>query len=97
MTQLKSKVELDDITAECARSFDFEFDGFSTFDVPKLEAPQDFQIGLIGGSSTGSVDFEDHIAGVELDHIFTLALCGQRPQAQAEALQLISRVVGRPI
>jgi hypothetical protein len=52
---------------------------------------------VIGGSSTGSADFEDHIAGVELDHIFTLALCGQRQQAQSEALQLISRVVGRPI
>ena len=52
---------------------------------------------VAGGPSTGSLDFEDHIAGVELDHIFTLALCGQRSQAQAEALQLISRVVGRPI
>jgi len=52
---------------------------------------------VIGGSSTGSVDLDDHITGTELDHIFTLALCGQRTQAQAEALQLISRVVGRPI
>lgn len=52
---------------------------------------------VMGGPSTGSLDFEDHIASVELDHIFTLALCGQRTQAQAEALQLISRVVGRPI
>jgi len=49
--QLKSQVELDDVTLECARSFDFQFDGSSTFDVPTLEAPQDFQIGLIVGPS----------------------------------------------
>jgi len=49
--QLKSTVELDDITIECAKSFDFEFDGNSTFDVPMLKAPPEFQIGLIVGSS----------------------------------------------
>ena len=49
--QLKSTVELDDITIECAKSFDFEFDGNSTFDVPVLKAPLEFQIGLIVGPS----------------------------------------------
>ncbi len=49
--KLESKVELDDITVECAKAFDFEFDGHSTFDVPTLNAPSDFQIGLIVGPS----------------------------------------------
>ena len=52
----------------------------------------------VHGTAVGSSPFEDeNITGTELDHIFTLALCGQRTQAQYEALQLISRVVGRPI
>jgi hypothetical protein len=52
----------------------------------------------VHGTAVGSSPFDDeHISGTELDHIFTLALCGQRQQAQSEALQLISRVVGRPI
>jgi len=49
--QLKSSVELDPITIECAKAFDFEFDGNSTFDVPTLNAPSNFQIGLIVGPS----------------------------------------------
>ena len=49
--QLKSTVELDQITVECAKAFDFEFDGNSTFDVPQLNAPEQFQIGLIVGPS----------------------------------------------
>jgi hypothetical protein len=49
--KLQSTVELDDITVECAKAFDFEFDGNSTFDVPTLNAPPNFQIGLIVGPS----------------------------------------------
>jgi len=49
--KLQSTVELDDITVECAKAFDFEFDGNSTFDVPSLNAPPNFQIGLIVGPS----------------------------------------------
>jgi len=51
MNQLQSTVELDSITVECAKAFDFEFDGNSTFDVPQLNAPSQFQIGLIVGPS----------------------------------------------
>jgi ABC-type ATPase with predicted acetyltransferase domain len=51
MKQLLSKVQLDEITIECAKAFDFEFNGQSTFDVPNLNAPSNFQIGLIVGPS----------------------------------------------
>ena len=49
--QLKSQVELDDLTLECVKPFDFEFDGTSTFDVPFFDPPKQFQIGLIVGPS----------------------------------------------
>ena len=31
----------------------------------------------------------------DLDHIYTLAVCGQREVAQQEALQLIGKAIGR--
>ena len=51
MTTLQSQVQMDEITSECAKTFDFEFDGKSTFNVPSLNAPDDFSIGLIVGPS----------------------------------------------
>lgn len=51
---------------------------------------------VIGGSSTtNSVD--EQITATELDHIFTLSVCGQKDEARSEALNMIGRVIGRPI
>ena len=45
-------VETDKITKELGRSFDYEFDGESFFDVPKLpKLPQKFGIDLIVGQT----------------------------------------------
>lgn len=33
----------------------------------------------------------------DLNHIYTLALCGQLKVAQIEALQLVSQAIGRPL
>jgi ABC-type lipoprotein export system ATPase subunit/GNAT superfamily N-acetyltransferase len=45
-------IETDQITTELSQSFDYKFDGFSQFEVPKLpELPADFGIGLIVGPS----------------------------------------------
>jgi ABC-type ATPase with predicted acetyltransferase domain len=45
------QVELDPITLELAKAFDYEFNGLSTFELPKFIPPKDFKIGLIVGNS----------------------------------------------
>lgn len=44
-------VEVDSIVTDCANAFDYSFDGISTFDVPKFQAPEKYNIGLIVGAS----------------------------------------------
>jgi len=51
MKTLISTVEQDEITKECSKSFDFQFDGSTKFQVPFFEKPENFQIGLIVGAS----------------------------------------------
>jgi hypothetical protein len=52
-------------------------------------------------SATSATVTEDGSTNVldpdDLDHIYTLALCGQREAAQHEALQLVSEAIGRPL
>ena len=33
----------------------------------------------------------------ELNHIFTLAVCGQQSEARSEALEMVSKAIGRPL
>lgn len=50
--KLKTKVKPTDIDRDVAKSFDYDFDGTTTFDVPQMpEISRDFGIGLIVGSS----------------------------------------------
>ena len=51
MKLLKSVVEQDEITKQCSQSFDYDFNGETTFEIPSIEFPNDFQIGLIVGAS----------------------------------------------
>ena len=48
---MKTFVQQDDITKEIATNFDYEFDGWTTFEPPKFILPNDFGIGLIVGPS----------------------------------------------
>lgn len=49
---MRCKVEVDDIVSELSNSFDYEFDGTSTFTPPEMPpVPDCFGIGLIVGSS----------------------------------------------
>ena len=51
-----------------------------------------------GGNAVAAVaDDEGFISTDDLDHIYTLALCGQREAAQQEALQLVGKAIGRPL
>ena len=51
-----------------------------------------------GNCLVASVDGEEgFISAEDLDHIYTLALCGQREAAQQEALQLIGKAIGRTL
>jgi ABC-type ATPase involved in cell division len=51
---LKSKVEMDKALKFITDKFDLDTDGTSSFEVPKLEAPSNFSLGLIvGASGTG--------------------------------------------
>jgi ABC-type lipoprotein export system ATPase subunit/GNAT superfamily N-acetyltransferase len=88
--QLKSTVELDDITIECAKSFDFEFDGNSTFDVPVLKAPLEFQIGLIvgpsgSGKSTLLAQFGDER---QIDWVANKSICSHFNSAEEAMTRL---------
>lgn len=88
--QLKSTVELDDITIECAKSFDFEFDGNSTFDVPVLKAPPEFQIGLIvgpsgSGKSTLLAQFGDER---QIDWVVNKSICSHFNSAEEAMTRL---------
>jgi ABC-type lipoprotein export system ATPase subunit/GNAT superfamily N-acetyltransferase len=88
--QLKSTVELDDITIECAKSFDFEFDGNSTFDVPILKAPPEFQIGLIvgpsgSGKSTLLAQFGDER---QIDWVANKSICSHFNSAEEAMTRL---------
>lgn len=49
------------------------------------------------GSSSDNIDLDASITGNELDHIYTLSLCGQRQAAIDEGLQLLSRAIGRQL
>ena len=51
MTILKTKVQMDDITARISSASDFAWNGENTFEVPKFDMPKDFGIGLIVGPS----------------------------------------------
>ena len=52
MNTLNSTVEVDDLTLELVKPFDYTFDGNSSFTPPNFEYPQEsFGIGLIIGSS----------------------------------------------
>jgi hypothetical protein len=33
----------------------------------------------------------------DLNHIFTLAVCGQQNEARSEALEMVSKAIGRPL
>jgi len=48
---LTVKVAIDDMVKAVSTAFDYEFTGISTFKVPHLEVPNDYQIGLIVGPS----------------------------------------------
>ena len=49
---LKSTVELTDIDLEIYKNFDLDFDGESSFEVPRIAGiPDDFNIGVVCGSS----------------------------------------------
>ena len=48
---LTSTIEQDEITKKLSQSFDYEFDGSVSFEVPKIDVPDQFQIGLIVGPS----------------------------------------------
>lgn len=50
--RLSCNVAVDKISAELAKSFDYDFSGFTTFDVPSMRPPPDeYGIGLIVGPS----------------------------------------------
>jgi ABC-type lipoprotein export system ATPase subunit/GNAT superfamily N-acetyltransferase len=50
--KLKSVCDVDAITKEAVRAFDFEFDGTTVFESPRFSVPaEDFGIGLIVGAS----------------------------------------------
>ena len=38
-----------------------------------------------------------HIDTADLEHIYTLAVCGQMEFAQQEALQVVGKAIGRPL
>jgi ABC-type lipoprotein export system ATPase subunit len=48
---LKCNVIIDEFTKACSESFDYDFDGISYFEIPKFDYPEDYQIGMIVGSS----------------------------------------------
>ena len=48
---LKSEVILDEITKSLSESFDYDFSGESFFEVPNIEVPDTYSIGLIVGQS----------------------------------------------
>lgn len=49
--KLKTTVALDAFTAKVSEAFDYTFTGESVFDVPEFVKPDDFQLGIIVGSS----------------------------------------------
>lgn len=51
MMEIKCKVDIDEFTKECSESFDYDFTGESIFEIPEFDFPQNFQIGMIVGSS----------------------------------------------
>ena len=52
MKKLTSQVQVDNITSEISRMFDYEFNGQTEFTLPNFQKPtQDFNIGLIVGAS----------------------------------------------
>ena len=84
----KSVVNVDDIVKEISASFDYEFNGESVFDPPKMDVPpNDFCIGLIvGPSGSGKSTLLETFGSEEkIDWTETMAVCshfGSAGQAQ---------------
>jgi len=51
MTKINCKVEKDIFTEKIGQAFDYEFSGVSEFEIPEIDFPNNFNIGIIVGSS----------------------------------------------
>jgi energy-coupling factor transporter ATP-binding protein EcfA2 len=87
-------VEIDEITKELSQTFDYEFNGESTFILPKLpKVPDEFGIGLIvGASGSGKSSLLENFGKEELfEWNPSKAICSQFESAQ-DAQEKLSSV-----
>lgn len=88
------KIEKDEITEQLSKSFDYHFDGISTFNVPKMpKIPEEFGIGLIvGASGSGKSSLLANFGEEEkIDWNSNKAICSQFNSAE-EAQERLSAV-----
>jgi hypothetical protein len=70
--KVSCKVDIDPITAEIAKSFDYDFDGESVFETPRFSPPKNFNLGLIvGNSGSGkSLMLGEHFGHIEEEPVW---------------------------
>lgn len=82
---LTSRVELDDITSELSKSFDYQFNGTSEFIAPELpDIPKEYGIGIIIGASGSGKSTILKRFGIEKEIIWNpnKAICSHFQSAQ---------------
>lgn len=68
---LTTEIVVDDIVKQVSKSFDYDFEGISTFEVPSFDCPKEFYIGVIVGSSgSGKTQLLKNRFGFEEKQIF---------------------------
>jgi len=93
MKVLKSQIIQDEITKECSQSFDFKFEGETSFTVPSFDMPEQFQIGLIvGASGSGKSSLLNQIGEIKnFDWDGNKAICSHFASSE-EAQQKLNAV-----
>jgi hypothetical protein len=75
---------------------DVSLDEFELEDIADYLRHSGYKVSATGATHNPDTGMTDNVLDPDdLDHIYTLAVCGQREAAQQEALILIGKAIGR--
>ena len=76
---------------------DVDLDQFETDEIIEYLRHQGYSVNGNAVAEGAVPEASNQIDTADLDHIYTLAVCGQIQVAQQEALQVIGKAIGRPL
>ena len=76
---------------------DVDLDQFEIEDIIEYLRNEGYSVNGSAVATGAVLDGDNQIDTADLDHIYTLAVCGQVQAAQQEALQIVGKAIGRPL